>query len=25
MRSPGHFMDHRYTDIDAALSIEPPI
>jgi hypothetical protein len=25
MRAQGHFMDHRYTDFDAALSIEPPI
>ena len=25
MRAQGHFMDHRYTDFDAAVSIEPPI
>ncbi len=25
MRAQGHFMDHRYTDFDAALSVEPPI
>jgi hypothetical protein len=24
MRAQGHFMDHRYTDFDAAISIEPP-
>ncbi|HLZ32082.1 MAG TPA: hypothetical protein VKV73_32575 [Chloroflexota bacterium] len=24
MRAQGHFMDHRYTDFDAAVSIEPP-
>jgi hypothetical protein len=25
MRAQGHFMDHRYTDFDAAVSIEPPL
>ena len=25
MRAQGHFMDHRYTDFDTALSIEPPV
>jgi hypothetical protein len=25
MRAQGHFMDHRYTDFDGAISIEPPI
>jgi hypothetical protein len=25
MRAEGHFMDHRYTDFDTALSIEPPV
>jgi hypothetical protein len=25
LRAQGHFMDHRYTDFDTALSIEPPI
>src|SRR5216683_229837 len=25
MRAQGHFVDHRYTDFDAAVSIEPPI
>ncbi len=25
MRAQGHFMEHRYTDFDAAVSIEPPI
>ena len=25
MRAQGHFMDHRYTDFDAAVSIEPPV
>lgn len=24
MRAQGHFMDHRYTDFDAPVSIEPP-
>lgn len=24
MRAEGHFMDHRYSDFDAPLSIEPP-
>jgi copper transport protein len=24
MRAPGHFMDHRYFDYDAPISIEPP-
>jgi hypothetical protein len=24
MRAPGHFMDHRYSDFDAAFSIVPP-
>jgi hypothetical protein len=25
MRAQGHFMDHRYTDFDAGVSIEPPM
>jgi hypothetical protein len=25
MRAQGHSMEHRYTDFDAAISIEPPI
>jgi hypothetical protein len=25
MRAQGHFMDQRYTDFDATVSIEPPI
>jgi hypothetical protein len=25
MRAQGHFMDHRYTDFNTALSIEPPV
>lgn len=25
MRAQGHFMDHRYYDFDAPLSIEPPV
>jgi hypothetical protein len=25
MRAQGHFMDHRYTDFDAPIAIEPPI
>ncbi|MGH7426042.1 MAG: copper resistance protein CopC [Candidatus Methylomirabilales bacterium] len=25
MRAQGHFMDHRYYDFDAPLSIEPPL
>jgi hypothetical protein len=25
MRAPGHFMDHRYSAFDAAISIEPPV
>jgi copper transport protein len=24
MRAPGHFMDHRYYDYDAPITIEPP-
>jgi copper transport protein len=24
MRAPGHFMDHRYYDFDAPITIEPP-
>jgi copper transport protein len=24
MRAPGHFMDHRYFDFDAPITIEPP-
>jgi len=24
MRAPGHFMDHRYFDYDAPITIEPP-
>lgn len=24
MRAPGHFMDHRYHDYDAPITIEPP-
>ena len=25
MRAQGHFMEHRYTDFDAAMTIQPPI